>query len=83
MQILKIVIIIADNNDLIDILIMDILCPNRITNQYSIWSSSTMLIQLTRCQISHLLYYFIQNPCSNNTFAGIYIFGFSHLDRVK
>ena len=35
MQILKIVIIIADNNDLIDILIMDILCPNRITNQYS------------------------------------------------
>ena len=36
MQILKIVIIIADNNDLIDILIMDILCPNRITNQYSI-----------------------------------------------
>ena len=37
MQILKIVIIIADNNDLIDILIMDILCPNRITNQYSIF----------------------------------------------
>ena len=36
MQVLKIVIIIADNNDLIDILIMDILCPNRITNQYSI-----------------------------------------------
>ena len=39
MQILKIVIIIADNNDLIDILIMDILCPNRITNQYSIFNS--------------------------------------------
>ena len=38
MQILKIVIIIADNNDLIDILIMDILCPNRITNQYSIFN---------------------------------------------
>ena len=36
MQVLKIVIIIADNNDLIDILIMDILCPNRITIQYSI-----------------------------------------------
>ena len=39
MQILKIVIIIADNNDLIDILIMDILCPNRITNQYSIFKT--------------------------------------------
>ena len=37
MQILKIVIIIADNNDLLDILIMEILCPNRITNQYSIF----------------------------------------------
>ena len=38
MQVLKIVIIIADNNDLIDILIMDILCPNRITYQYSIFN---------------------------------------------
>ena len=43
MQILKIVIIIADNNDLIDILIMDILCPNRITNQFSIFNRGAFL----------------------------------------
>ena len=46
MQILKIVIIIADNNDLIDILIMDILCPNRITNQYSIFDMNLGLSTL-------------------------------------
>ena len=49
MQILKIVIIIADNNDLIDILIMDILCPNRITNQYSIPIQSVQKYLIPSC----------------------------------
>ena len=48
MQILKIVIIIADNNDLIDILIMDILCPNRITNQYSIFKDLSFLLHFPK-----------------------------------
>ena len=59
MQILKIVIIIADNNDLIDILIMDILCPNRITNQYSIYSKKSNLIVVESALLPIL-------PCLNS-----------------